>query len=339
MYRAFLRMEARTEHHLLHQAIALHGASNGAAVSSLVGTRTNRQCLQRWRRTTPSTVRGPWAPEDDAALLAAAAACGIGAGTSTSDPPRANWSNVAKLVVGRTDNQCRDRYLWLAERRATHSSLAVTETWDPGMDRGLVDLVRDHGPRWALIGGILGKPDTLVAAQYARIVREMAAGERPDLSDVSLLEAVRLVERDSLSLTNMKAVVTRVVNAVNPEIPMFPTLASIHALSTASKAIVQLKHCNAARSQLKAVDQPPVPQPVLQALYRTFAMTSMTGTCDPRPVGWTGLDSEREKQAQIFACRAIIQNANRPRVDAAARAHSQADDADQHMDQERSDGV
>lgn len=69
------------------------------AVALLVGRHSN-QCINRWTKTLrPSIKRGKWTAEEDDLLRAAHAACGP------------SWKLVEARVKGRTDAQCRERWV------------------------------------------------------------------------------------------------------------------------------------------------------------------------------------------------------------------------------------
>lgn len=69
------------------------------AVALLVG-RPSDQCINRWNKAVKPTIRrGQWKPEEDEAVHAAVAAVGL------------NWLQIARRVEGRTDAQCRERWV------------------------------------------------------------------------------------------------------------------------------------------------------------------------------------------------------------------------------------
>ena len=65
--------------------------------------RSNTQCRQRWiNALDPGLKKGEWSPKEDAALKAARAKLGD-----------VKWTEIAALVPGRNDQQCRQRCLTL----------------------------------------------------------------------------------------------------------------------------------------------------------------------------------------------------------------------------------
>ncbi|KAL8293680.1 hypothetical protein RQP46_000381 [Phenoliferia psychrophenolica] len=82
----------------LKEAVALFG-ENWQSVARFVGRHSN-QCINRWSKTLRPTIKkGKWSTEEDEMLQAAVASCG-----------RA-WKQVALRVTGKTDAQCRERWV------------------------------------------------------------------------------------------------------------------------------------------------------------------------------------------------------------------------------------
>jgi hypothetical protein len=96
-----------TEDLRLLVAVARFGAKDWRWISSFLGAgRSSSQCNQRWcRAIDPAISHRPWQPEENQKLLRAVEVLGT-----------ANWCRVAKTVSGRTDLQCRNRYLQLVKR-------------------------------------------------------------------------------------------------------------------------------------------------------------------------------------------------------------------------------
>jgi hypothetical protein len=87
-------------------AVSRFGAKDWRLIADFVGSgRTSSQCNQRWcRALDPAISRKPWADVDDQQLLRAVEVLG-----------KTSWCQVAKILTGRTDLQCRYRYLQLAK--------------------------------------------------------------------------------------------------------------------------------------------------------------------------------------------------------------------------------
>jgi hypothetical protein len=93
---------------------------------------TAQQCQSRFMRTLDSSLtRGAWSPAEDAQLQAAVEAYG----------PHA-WVDVAALVPGRNNEQCRDR--WQDKLNPT----LVKGKWTEQEDQALVSAVERLGTAW-----------------------------------------------------------------------------------------------------------------------------------------------------------------------------------------------
>jgi hypothetical protein len=90
-------------------AVSRYGAKDWRAIADFVGSgRTSSQCNQRWcRALDPAISHRPWNDADDTCLLRAVEVLG-----------RSSWCQVAQILTGRTDLQCRYRYLQLAKMTA-----------------------------------------------------------------------------------------------------------------------------------------------------------------------------------------------------------------------------
>ena len=127
-------------------------------IASIVGTRNRAQCLHRWRKSlNPSMKKGKFSKEEDALLVDAVRKLGT-----------CNWKHVKLLVPGRTDVQCRERYVntlapglkkgieWSAEEKAT-----------------LLANVKEHGSSWAVVARSLpGRTDCMCRKQYLKLTRD-----------------------------------------------------------------------------------------------------------------------------------------------------------------------
>eukprot|EP00002_Diphylleia_rotans_P004314 TRINITY_DN13135_c0_g2_i1.p1 TRINITY_DN13135_c0_g2~~TRINITY_DN13135_c0_g2_i1.p1 ORF type:complete len:197 (-),score=6.86 TRINITY_DN13135_c0_g2_i1:272-862(-) len=92
----------------LVRAVAAHGVAAWRRVAQDVGRRNADQCCQRWMRAlSPDIRKGRWTDEEDAELYARILRHGEGC-----------WQQIAQGIPGRTDIQCRSR--WLKTVRPRH---------------------------------------------------------------------------------------------------------------------------------------------------------------------------------------------------------------------------
>ncbi|XP_054249221.1 snRNA-activating protein complex subunit 4 [Indicator indicator] len=102
--------------------------------------RDSAQLIYRWTKSVdPSLKKGPWTPEEDAMLLAAVKKYG-----------ERDWYKIRTEVPGRSDAQCRDRYL-----KALHYDVKKGK-WSLREEEQLIELVQKHGlGRWSKIASEL----------------------------------------------------------------------------------------------------------------------------------------------------------------------------------------
>ncbi|XP_032117642.1 snRNA-activating protein complex subunit 4 isoform X1 [Sapajus apella] len=102
--------------------------------------RDSMQLIYRWTKSLdPALKKGCWAPEEDAKLLQAVAKYG-----------EQDWFKIREEVPGRSDAQCRDRYL-----RRLHFSLKKGR-WNLKEEEQLIELIEKYGVgHWAKIASEL----------------------------------------------------------------------------------------------------------------------------------------------------------------------------------------
>ncbi|NWW06599.1 SNPC4 protein, partial [Oreocharis arfaki] len=102
--------------------------------------RDSAQLIYRWMKSVdPSLKKGPWTPEEDAMLMAAVKKYG-----------EKDWYKIRTEVPGRSDAQCRDRYL-----KALHWDVKKGK-WSLEEKEQLIELVQKHGlGHWSKIASEL----------------------------------------------------------------------------------------------------------------------------------------------------------------------------------------
>ncbi|KFK43680.1 hypothetical protein AALP_AA1G159200 [Arabis alpina] len=98
---------------ILRDQITLHGTENWAIIASKFKDKSTRQCRRRWYTYLNSDFkRGGWSPEEDMLLCEAQRVFGN------------RWTEIAKVVSGRTDNAVKNRFTTLCKKRAKHEAMA-----------------------------------------------------------------------------------------------------------------------------------------------------------------------------------------------------------------------
>lgn len=120
----------------LRNAVAEYGDSNWQLVASTLEGRTGTQCSNRWKKSlNPMRERvGKWAPDEDKRLKIAVKLFGA-----------KNWNKIARFVPGRTQVQCRERWV-----NCLDPALNMNE-WTPEEDIKLKHAIEEHGYQWSKI--------------------------------------------------------------------------------------------------------------------------------------------------------------------------------------------
>ncbi|KAG9326609.1 hypothetical protein KVV02_006120 [Mortierella alpina] len=173
------------EDNILAEAVRLLGERNWQQISYCLENRNAGQCMIRWSKTLNPTIRrGRWLPEEDGVLRAAVAVYGAG-----------RWSKIQQHVLGRTDVQCRERYM---------NVLAPTVKAGPWTEEELQKLqehVAQYGKQWAKIASLMdGRTDNQVARRWKLMCRDekrknegkaprpyLASGRRPGRTTMAVV--------------------------------------------------------------------------------------------------------------------------------------------------------
>ncbi|KAL3501387.1 hypothetical protein ACH5RR_035836 [Cinchona calisaya] len=104
---------SQEEDDILREQIRIHGTENWAIIASKFKDKTTRQCRRRWFTYLNSDFKkGGWSPEEDLLLCEAQKIFGN------------RWTEIAKVVSGRTDNAVKNRFSTLCKKRAKHEAIA-----------------------------------------------------------------------------------------------------------------------------------------------------------------------------------------------------------------------
>lgn len=104
---------SQEEDDILREQIRNHGTDNWTIIASKFKDKTTRQCRRRWYTYLNSDFKkGGWSPEEDMLLCEAQKIFGN------------RWTEIAKVVSGRTDNAVKNRFSTLCKKRAKHEALA-----------------------------------------------------------------------------------------------------------------------------------------------------------------------------------------------------------------------
>jgi myb proto-oncogene protein len=138
----------------LIEAVQKHD-KDWVSVAAMVPDRTNRQCRQRWTQALDPAIgkkAGQSKPEEDAKLTEAVQKHGK------------KWVAVAKLVPGRTNIQCRQR--WIFTLDPTNGNKG---RWTPEEDAKLTEAIQKHGKKWVAVAKLVpGRTNQHCRKRWAR---------------------------------------------------------------------------------------------------------------------------------------------------------------------------
>ncbi|XP_058096568.1 transcription factor MYB124 [Magnolia sinica] len=101
------------EDDMLREQITIHGTESWTAIAAQFKDKTGRQCRRRWYTYLNSDCKkGGWTPEEDMILCEAQKIFGN------------RWTEIAKVVSGRTDNAVKNRFSTLCKKRAKREALS-----------------------------------------------------------------------------------------------------------------------------------------------------------------------------------------------------------------------
>ncbi|KAG0746597.1 hypothetical protein G6F57_008400 [Rhizopus arrhizus] len=174
----------------LTRAVKLLGDCNWQQIAAAIGGRTGQQCLQRWSKSIdPSIRRQRWQADEDEALKRAARLYGVG-----------NWRLIQRLVPGRTDMQCRERWVNALDDSVRHGPFTEEEK------EQVKALVEKHGPKWSYLATLMsGRTDNQIMKTYKAIKlqeerQQKSARKKDGVESVSskIQKKVTAVPKDSL---------------------------------------------------------------------------------------------------------------------------------------------
>ncbi|CAH9090130.1 unnamed protein product [Cuscuta epithymum] len=114
---------SQEEDDILREQIRVHGTDNWTIIASKFKDKTTRQCRRRWFTYLNSDFkRGGWSPEEDMLLCEAQRMYGN------------RWTEIAKVVSGRTDNAVKNRFNTLCRKRARNEALAKENSNSSSVD-------------------------------------------------------------------------------------------------------------------------------------------------------------------------------------------------------------
>ncbi|KAK9839025.1 hypothetical protein WJX74_008044 [Apatococcus lobatus] len=93
----------------LRRLVERHGPKKWSVIAKELKTKKSKQCRRRWKNYLDGDFKqGIWTPDEDQKLLEAHAEHGN------------KWTEIARIVGGRTDNAVKNRFAALSKKRSVH---------------------------------------------------------------------------------------------------------------------------------------------------------------------------------------------------------------------------
>ncbi|KAG0309453.1 Myb-like DNA-binding domain protein [Dissophora globulifera] len=187
----------KQEDNTLTEAVRLMGEKNWVQIACCFENRTPAQCNYRWTKSlNPAIRRGHWLEEEDGALRAAFGVYG-----------EARWVKIQQHVLGRTDVQCRERYVNVLSPGVKQGP------WTDEENARLVELVEKHGRNWMLVVAQMGgRTDNQCARRYKAILIDQEKHRiqvKEDEAYAAFLNARQSEGRTKVPLTSQELVTHR----------------------------------------------------------------------------------------------------------------------------------
>eukprot|EP00951_Prasinocladus_malaysianus_P034067 scaffold341403_cov36-Prasinocladus_malaysianus.AAC.1 len=103
----------------LRKLVEEFGPKKWSLISQNLKTKGSKQCRRRWKNYLNAEIKkGGWSPEEDAILIKGHAKYGN------------KWTEIAKLVTGRTDNAVKNRWMALCKKNGEPAVQALSDDED-----------------------------------------------------------------------------------------------------------------------------------------------------------------------------------------------------------------
>ena len=171
----------------LVECVEKFGGKNWKEISRSMRGRTAVQCRHRWSKIIQvDQVKGPWTPEEDAALIRLVQQYGT-----------KKWSEIAQHLHGRIGKQCRERY-------HNHLDEGVRkDPWTPQEDQIIVAAHENVGNKWSVIASLMrGRTDNAVKNHWNSTLKRRAEDPAFVISPFTMANVTAMLAQQRESARN-----------------------------------------------------------------------------------------------------------------------------------------
>ncbi|KAG7577688.1 Homeobox-like domain superfamily [Arabidopsis thaliana x Arabidopsis arenosa] len=143
----------------LRAAVELFGDKDWQSVANVLKGRTGAQCSNRWKKSLRPTRKGTWSLEEDKRVKVAVTLFGS-----------QNWHKISQFVPGRTQTQCRERWLNCLDPKVNRGK------WTEEEDGKLREAIAEHGYSWSKVASKLScRTDSQCLRRWKRLYPHQVA--------------------------------------------------------------------------------------------------------------------------------------------------------------------
>ncbi|KAL5815509.1 hypothetical protein ACOSQ4_026150 [Xanthoceras sorbifolium] len=261
----------------LRIAVEAFGESNWQAVASTLKGRTGPQCSNRWKKTlNPMRLRvGRWTPDEDKRLTVATMLFG----------PK-NWKKIAQFVPGRTQVQCRERWVNSLDPSVNRGE------WTEEEDLRLEAAIEEHGYCWSKVAAFLS---SRTDNQCWRRWKALHPHEVPLLQEARKMQRIALIsnfvdrERERPTLGPKDFIATPMITFTSE--PENGKLSRKHKRTENVKS--SRKRKRNAREKPESRKEEEAASGYIQTRSKSRRARKMTQLCSEEVSGITGLDGKK----------------------------------------------
>ena len=255
----------------LRSLVGEYGTKKWAAIAETMGTKASKQCRRRWQNYLNAEVtKGGWSAHEDALLIEGHKKFGN------------RWTEIAKMVRGRTDNAVKNRYMAICKKRMRPPTAGTLDDMTNKMMKD--DVVEMQGNDRV--------SDTHHQPPPEKRMRTNASNKVDDVSPLAATEMQpRARPRKSPLPSRVPAAAAVVAQTAQPSSPAI-IAAPIEKYVSSSVNVSPDEHAHSSPWLPSALPPPPPPLATMDGVRRRMGFVALQG-CVPAADGKVGCADQR----------------------------------------------